>query len=242
MSAVLLTHMVLMSSDAVPPQLSSIMSPSQWAAIRATYNRAKNDACCYVCAGEWLCCLLFSFPCIFCCHPCFENLLIRDLLRNEAATVNRAYFGGKFVVEPVPDGILIHTATLNTYNAEQQGLATPIVYAPQGGNYTAAPQNYNAPPPTQYVPAGGAYYSGPPPTGQQYGTVPIVEAVPVSAYNEPVKQPQPQVTQTAKSMMVKIPPQVQAGAILTVMTPEGSTIQITVPPGVVPGQDITVQY
>jgi hypothetical protein len=46
----------------------------------------------------------------------------------------------------------------------------------------------------------------------------------------------------ARTMAVRVPEGAGAGAVLTVMSPEGQQVQVTVPPNAAAGSEITVNY
>jgi len=58
----------------VPRDLESFILPSQWAAICDAMESSRMQGTFLSCATELVICVIFAFPCIFCCHPCFYQV------------------------------------------------------------------------------------------------------------------------------------------------------------------------
>ena len=61
----------------VPLELNNLILPNQWHAITDSIYKVHADANFWICCCEVTVCLLFAFPCIFCCHPCVVDTILR---------------------------------------------------------------------------------------------------------------------------------------------------------------------
>lgn len=100
----------------IPGHLRDFLRADQWNLIVDAVNCSQNEATCVVCFGEWACCLLFSFPCIFCFHPCFDSAMERSLLQRY-----RCYYTNALYTVPIliiySDSCCTRTRKLRDVNA-----------------------------------------------------------------------------------------------------------------------------
>ncbi len=64
----------------VPVELGNFILPNQWNIITEAILKVHTDANFWACCCEVTVCVLFAFPCIFCCHPCFAESMIQGNL------------------------------------------------------------------------------------------------------------------------------------------------------------------
>lgn len=194
----------------VPPELAGTLHLSEWQSIRQALMSGAEEGFCIACGIEWLVCCLFSFPCIFCCHPCFQVAFSQSQIRSKISTINRAVFHGRPVVTLMNDMVIINTALIARPNGMPAGMGQ-MAYA-------------------------SAHVVQQPGPG---GTIALAEAQLV----DPVAAMQPNPTfATVRTMAVTVPQGATAGYTLKVTAPDGSTVSVVVPPNVMPGQTMTVQY
>ena len=137
----------VLGSSHVPPQLVGYISQGHWNAISQSIQEANRESHGMACAGEILCCLVFAFPCIFLCHPCFVELASKERIPSVLTRLNIAYFNGQPVLSTTRHDIIsIDTSRIHLsqsvivvtdggipnpavqYNVQQQ---QPVIYTSQ---------------------------------------------------------------------------------------------------------------
>lgn len=199
----------------MPTLLIGVMSPLTWTTICRSIADAYREANCIACACEWCICLLFLFPCIFLCHPCFAEIF--NQLNSKCAQLNNIHFEGRPVLCAYNRmEITINTDLIHSSFVSAQAYSQPIVVEAS----------------TNYTPAMAHVHS----TNMN----PLVEATTVA--NMSSHPHAGSYAPPAQQMTVTIPPDCHPGAELLVQAPNGVNVNVRVPYNAVPGQKITVNY
>jgi hypothetical protein len=115
-------------------------------------------------------------------------------------------------------------------NTDMMGQMIAMVPVPTQAVYPGQMYPGGAASPQPYAPMNQpAYSQSPPAYGQPGGYQPVPTAQAISPG-------------APRFINVVVPPGVEPGSLLTVSTPEGQTIQITVPSGAYAGYEFKVQY
>ena len=219
------------NGSAVPPSLAGYLDQNQWNAITNSIRAAYSQATLMTCLLEWACCFIFAFPCIFFGHPCFVDITAQDSIRTNLRQINNTYFNGVDVLSSIRQG----SFTVNTDKILRAPPGAQVLFiqqqpAPVSQVYVQPPaygQTYVQPGQAYAVP--GQTYAQPPAYGQTQSYETVAHAVPVNV-------------QPPSEFLVTIPPGAQQGSILSVVNPQGFSMQVTVPPGAKPGSQILIKY
>ena len=152
------------SGSAVPQNLAGYIDQTKWTAITNSIRGAHSQASAMACFLELGICIIFAFPCIFCCHPFVVNITSQDSIRGSLRQLNSAYFNGVEVLSSTRTGFFtVNTDRINGVPSgaqvkfiSQQAVPASYMTCSQPAAY-AQPQTYAQ----QAVPASYITYSQP---------------------------------------------------------------------------------
>ena len=123
---------LIFTSAMIPAEIESAIDSSLWIQVVERYQRARDDAFRWACLSECCCCVLFSFPCIFCCHPVIEPIFLDNKLRDRMNQLNQTYFYSRPVFTIISDDQNNRSLVINTDYMYQ---GTNISYVPPNMPY-----------------------------------------------------------------------------------------------------------
>ena len=144
------TFLLGANGSAVPPNLVGYLDQNQWNAITNSIKGAHSQATAMAWFLEIGCCIVFAFPCIFCCHPFVVGVTSQDTIRGSLRQLNSAYFNGVDVLSSTRAGYF----TVNTDKLLRAPPAAQVRFLPQQPvpvpvsqvAYYEQPQSYAQPP------------------------------------------------------------------------------------------------
>eukprot|EP01035_Chromulina_nebulosa_P022539 gene22539-29187_t len=157
------------SGSAVPLNLASYIDQNQWNAVTNSIRGAHSQATALACLLELGCCIVFAFPCIFCCHPFVVGITSQDAVRGSLRQLNSAYFNGVDVLSSNRTGFF----TVNTDKIHRSPPVAQVQYLPQ-----------------QLVPVSQVAYYGQPQSYPVYGQ-PVYGVQSQPSYPQPQSYSQP---------------------------------------------------
>ena len=104
---VIVTEQLIFTSAMMPVEVENIIDSNLWIQVVEGYHKARDDAFRWTCLSECCCCVLFSFPCIFCCHPVIEPLVLDTKLRDRMSKLNSIYYFNRPVFSVNDDRSLV---------------------------------------------------------------------------------------------------------------------------------------
>lgn len=125
---VIVTEQLIFTSAIMPAEVENVIDGNLWIQVVEGYHKARNDAFTWACASECCCCVLFSFPCIFCCHPVIEPLFLETQLRDRMSKLNSIYYFNRPVFSVNDDRSLV-------INTDYMYQGTNISYVPPNMPY-----------------------------------------------------------------------------------------------------------
>ena len=146
----------------------------------------------------------------------FSIVLLSSL--SNVRNINRDYFMGRPVVsvDTHNRAIMFNTDMIQAQQQQQQQQPQqPLMMVPQSMHQAKLAEAEYAPQPV-------------------YAAQPVDSAPTMATVVSTPQQP--------RSMQIRIPEGAAAGSVLTVMSPEGTQVQVSVPPNATPGSEITIQY
>jgi len=236
MPVIVIPHRVV-SQGAPVPELNGFMDARLWSMFCADIRNVVGQGDCIACAIEWGVCCVTGIWCIFFCHPCIAGCINGDRVRQECNKFNAQHYGGRPVFSAGPNSSIMVNTDMMGQSIALVPVPTQLVYP--GGQPQMA---YPGSPPQMAYPGGQPQpYPAYPPVAQASlspvgATMPGYQSVPTAQPISPMPPGGPHV------MNVVVPAGVVPGSMLTVATPDGQTIQVTVPDGIVAGQEFKVQY
>lgn len=261
-----------LSSRRMPPEITGRLTDYQFSQIGSAYNDAINNANIYTCAGEWCLCCFTGFWPIFCCHPCISLCVLRCTLNEKCNVLNRAMFNGHPVLRPWEGGGPLMGITINYGSIPNAApIPAPVQVLPQPV-FVQQPEVFTQPPAGYVgtVPSGPVKYGQPSYGDNKHPTQSEVQSYPMQhgqsggptvAVAEPVYYTQdshnpygpPSAAMAApapsnpsssshRSMQVVVPEWATPGSTMTVNSPTGEAVNVTVPPNQPPGSVIIVNY
>eukprot|EP01031_Cornospumella_fuschlensis_P033433 gene33433-40444_t len=218
MPVIVVNHGEILSPH-MPNSLLPYMDAGQWQAINASMNSVTSQATCLICMVEWGICLVFCFPCIFCCHGCLTKSFLDGNWQSECRKLNNSLFAGRPVLHGMGSSLTVNTDMLQPAPQmiiqQHSPMYAPAVMTAQPVMATAVPIQDNQ---VTYKEDETNRPSAPDlPAGSSFGS-------------------------STHTMTVTIPPNTPPGALLTVSSPTGQMVQVQVGPQHRPGDQITVQY
>lgn len=224
----------------LPQELTGRITETQWANICDAFKAANGDSTPFACCCEWcVCCLSGCFP-IFCFHQCISNSFMNCLLGSKINALNARLFHGL----PV----------LSIYHAPNIGLIIRYDLLPNNTpTAIAVPIGSDQPIITtsQPVMVNGYNHSS---NAHMQPTSNIVQQPKTDTEKFPLLYPQnhipsvplpsapPAVADMRRVMQVIVPDWATSGSVLTVNSPEGLVLNITVPSNQPPGSTLFVNY
>ena len=166
------------SGSAVPQNLAGYIDQTKWTAITNSIRGAHSQASAMACFLELGICIIFAFPCIFCCHPFVVNITSQDSMRGSLRQLNSAYFNGVEVLSSTRTGFF--TVNTDRINGVPSGAQVQFI------SQQAVPASYITYSQPQFY-AQPAAYAQP----QTYAQQPTTYAQ-HQTYAQPTKYAQPQ--------------------------------------------------
>mmetsp|Transcript_24960 Transcript_24960/g.41599 ORF Transcript_24960/g.41599 Transcript_24960/m.41599 type:complete len:177 (-) Transcript_24960:186-716(-) len=176
MTTVLLSGTSLRPGTAVPPQLQGSLTQAQFDAICHSVKSTQDEMCCISCAIEWGVCIFFGLFCVFCCHPCIQEAMAQEKLRQNLNQLNQVMFQSKYVLGYQGRNLIVNTANIPQQQPQQlqQGSTTVVQQAavavppPQGEIVYATVVPTASTPIPQVVKADDATAPPPPAAGKDF--------------------------------------------------------------------------
>jgi len=243
------------SSFTVPAALASNLSQRDWSYLCERLRGVDAEAmCCSVTCSFILCICITPLAFVLC--PCIYQCRVTTEKRRIINELNATIFQGRPVLDMHFNNVTLNTDFLpgnvvlaqSQYAGAQAQTSQPVIISNEYVQYAPAGQQYQQSP---YAPPGAkaAAYAQQPVMASAEPSYPPIMASAVPAVSAPATSPSytsppaaaPE-QQQQRMMAFRVPEGVQAGALIRVMSPSNTAVDVTVPAGVSAGEEILVPF